>query len=334
MQHIFAADIGGTNARFARFACKNGRMSLETVKWSTTSSLANADHMVETMSTLLGIGPAAGDALAVALAGSVHGLTGHLTNGNLQLDLSHAVEHYGFCRCVLVNDFVAEAYATLSEVGGHARHLYGPKEPSYATAPRAVLGAGTGLGAASLHWSNAPYDGFSGGSGQGNGRWVAVPSEAGHVPFPFDAGEEQEYQQELSRTLNRKCVSAEDVLSGRGLVRLHAFLTGRQEDAAIVGQEALSHSTKTLQWYARFWGRFCRSWIYTTLCTGGLWIAGGIAARNPLCVTCSEFASELTRDMTLPDLYTHVPIWLSATTESGLWGAAYAVQEDMFRYAV
>ncbi len=324
MQQIFAADIGGTNARFARFSSDGGLLALEAVEWGASSGLRDADDVLALMRRLLGTAPAAGDALAVALAGPVRGLAGNLTNGSLRLDLSDAAARLRLRACVLLNDFAAEAYATLTETGAKARHVCGPEGVCGTTAPRAVLGAGTGLGAASLHWLAS---GASGGQGDGRGRWHAVPSEVGHAPFPFAGGEELGYQEFLAEELGRDSISVEEVLSGRGLARLHHFLTGKREDAAVVGREALGSETPTLQWYARFLGRFCRAWICATLCTGGLWIAGGIAARNPLCVASPAFRQALTAGNGLPRLVESVPVRLASTTDSGLWGAARAVLE-------
>ncbi|MFQ8737648.1 MAG: glucokinase [Bilophila wadsworthia] len=51
--------------------------------------------------------------------------------------------------------------------------------------------------------------------------------------------------------------------------------------------------TGTLRWYARFYARACRNWALSTLCTGGLFITGGIALRNPLVTECAAFPGSL-----------------------------------------
>ncbi|MBO4300064.1 MAG: glucokinase [Desulfovibrio sp.] len=328
MGRIFAADIGGTNARFARFSCENGRLAPETVWRTGSKSLRDAADVLSAMRGMPGAGPTAGDALAVALAGPVEGLRGSLTNGSLRMDLNGMASRLGWRGCVLLNDFAAEAHATLTDVGARARRIFGP-ESSSQRGTRAVFGAGTGLGAASLHWfghDDVPLPVRQG----GQGSWHAVPSEVGHAPFPFQGEEEQRYANSLVPALGRDWASVEDVLCGRGLERLHAFLTGRRMEAAEVSREALGDETPTLRWYARFLGRFCRIWICTTLCTGGLWIAGGIAASNPLCVSCQEFFGELTAGSVLQEMIERVPIRLASTTDSGLWGAARVALQRFF----
>lgn len=136
-------------------------------------------------------------------------------------------------------------------------------------AARAVLGAGTGLGAALLVWTGR--------------RWLPVPSEAGHAAFPFSGRPEHDFERFLQRDLGQSWISAEDVLSGQGLSQLHFFLSGEYLFPPVVGARALQSETTTLQWYARFLARFCRNWMYAALSLGGLWVCGGIAAVT-LCV--------------------------------------------------
>ena len=129
----------------------------------------------------------------------------------------------------------------------------------------------------------------------------------------------------LTHRRGRGEITAENVLSTTGLSLLHLFLTGRELAAPQVGAEALSHETPTLQWYSRFLGRFCRQWMLSTLCMGGLWIAGGIAAGNPLCVRHPAFAQEFERASDGNNLAATTPVLLITDENSGLWGAARAV---------
>ena len=60
---------------------------------------------------------------------------------------------------------------------------------------------------------------------------------------------------------------------------------------------------------------------------GGLWIAGGIAAKNPLCLTHPAFLQELGLVPDIGGIAASVPIYLIADGNSGLWGAACAAVE-------
>ncbi|MDR1659964.1 MAG: glucokinase, partial [Desulfovibrio sp.] len=120
------------------------------------------------------------------------------------------------------------------------------------------------------------------------------------------------------------CVVGDVTLTGRGLALLHRYLTGENLSPREVSRRALRDDTPTLRWYARLYGRFCRNVVLTTLCTGGLWIAGGIAADNPLVVTGEGFAEEFFALPGFEPLLRSVPVSLMDDKNSGLWGAAYA----------
>ena len=319
MQRIFAADIGGTNARFALFTEHEGNLALKVSVWEKSADLHTAEDVLHAMQRQLQTPLAKGDALVIALAGPTCGLQGKLTNGPLHLDLSGVEQRLGLLSCQLVNDFTAQAFAMLTPAGTGAKPVRG-RALSTAEPPltKAILGAGTGLGAASLVCC---------GAAAGNGHWLALPSEAGHAAFAFAGAEEHAYQAFLARELGCEFPTVENVLCGEGLSVLHYYLTGQFFYPPAVGEHALSADTPTLQWYARFLGRFCRQWILSTLCRGGLWIAGGIAAKNPLCVEHPVFLQELAAGLDVGGVVNATPVLLITDANSGLWGAARAALE-------
>lgn len=315
-RRILAADIGGTNCRLARFALgPDGRLVREHSVWLQSPDLATTEHLLAALERELALHPARADATVLAIAGPVRdGLSGGLTNGSLKVDLRPlAAQGKGACR--VINDFVAQACACLTEIGDRARLLWPTTPaPSPACAPRAVIGAGTGLGVAVLY----PLDM----AGPGAGGWLVAPSEGGHMAFPFVGEEETAFHGFLCRALGLGYAEGDDVLSGRGLALLHEFLTGERLAPGQVGRKALSAPTPTLSWYARFYGRACRNLMLSALSTGGLWIAGGIAARNPLCVSSPEFFAELSAEPSFGHWLREIPVRLLEDAESGLWGAA------------
>ncbi len=220
-QHILAADIGGTNCRFGHFTLIGGRLALCRVRWLRTADMPHTDALLDAWAGAVGFSPDAADALVAAVAGPVaDGLQGALTNAPLRLDLRGARTRRGIRRCRVVNDFTAEAYACLTEIGERARVAVAPEVPApdAALCPKGVLGAGTGLGTASLIRDTA-------------GTWLAVPSESGHAAFPFTGDEEAAFQRFLCRELNFPYARREDVLAGAGLCLLHRFLTGKRLSA-------------------------------------------------------------------------------------------------------
>jgi glucokinase len=175
-------------------------------------------------------------------------------------------------------------------------------------APIAVIGAGTGLGKAAL----VP---------NGEGGFVAVPSEGGHTNFPFVSKKECDYQDFLIRELGDVYITCNTVVSGRGISLLHHFLTGERLDPKKVISRLLPES-ETLKWAARFYARVCRNYALETLSLGGLYIAGGVAARTPDVLTHEAFATEFRSSPTMSKILEQIPVFLISNEESGLWGAA------------
>lgn len=315
MATILAADIGGTNCRLGLFWHENELLSLDRCARVGTSAIAHTEALMGAFERELGVSWDAADSVVVAIAGPVaDSMRGSLTNGVLKLDF--APLNATGKRCFLINDFMAQAYAVLSPQGEKARHIAGPPRGGRDTV-RAVIGAGTGLGQAMLIRLN-PRDSSE--------RWLAVPSENGHAAFPFANGAENDFHTFLRYQLNLPYATGDVIVTGRGLTMLHQFLTGTRLDPAKVGEQALNADTPTLRWYARFYARACRNYMLSTLCNGGLWIAGGIAAQNPLIVTCPYFMEELYNapgsDTGWGNFLRDIPVYLLEDTNSGLWGAA------------
>ena len=319
LRHILAADIGGTNCRLGRFALTlQGELLKERSVWLESPGLATTEHLIAVLERELELHPTAADATVLAIGGPVHdGVSGRLTNGSLVVDLRPLAARGG-SPVRVINDFVAQACACLTDVGANARQIWPPAESARAQVPlraaRAVIGAGTGLGVAALYPLDMAVPNASG--------WLVAPSEGGHAAFPFVGEEENAFHDFLRAKLGLAAARGDDVLSGRGLALLHEFLAGERLTPGEVGRLALSSPTPTLRCYARFYGRACRDLILTSLATGGLWIAGGIAARNPLCVSCEEFFAELHAEPDFSGWLREIPVRLLEDVESGLWGAA------------
>lgn len=314
---ILAVDIGGTHCRFAGFSLTGGHLTQQNETWLKTEEIGNTDELVAACARSTGVHPRDAEVLVIGLAGPVHdAFRGTLTNADLQIDLSDAQERYGIKLCRVINDFSAEAYACLTPAAAAAQRVL-PSEPGQTVllpaagpGPIGIVGAGTGLGTASLVRGR-------------DGIWVALPAEGGHAAFPFVGRKEGAFAEFAARELHRDYLRGDDVLTGRGLCLLHRFLTGERLTAPAVAAQALCSPNETLNWYGRFYGRMCRNWVLNTLCKGGLYISGGLAARNPLVVRCAAFRSEFYNTTHLKKLLESVPVFLASGTNSGLWGSAW-----------
>lgn len=298
---LATADIGGTNGRFAIFASTGAILDLVSEQWIPTANLTRTQDLLNAFKDSFNIDLKDLGAIVIGVAGPVSGHYGRLANADLEINLAEANVD---CPARLINDFEAQAWSCLAPCGQNAPLVAGSDKGQ---GVRTVIGAGTGLGVATL------IPEVSG--------WRAIPSEGGHMAFPFIGKDEQDFHKFLCDRLNLKFARGDDTITGRGLVLLHEFLTGEKLVAQEIGASALGKDTPTLQWYSRLYARACRNWMLVTLCTGGMWIAGGIAAQNPYTVQNKYFLDEL---YNAPEDYlSSIPLRLIENKSSGLWGAAY-----------
>jgi glucokinase len=313
-RNILAADIGGTNSRFAHFTVDNSQaLALIESQWIETGKSSSFSHLLQLLNESDFAMPLSQcDVAVLAVAGPVvEGVYSNPPNIQWDIDTANSGRDFGLSQCILINDFAAQAYACRSPIIQSARQVVDGTIDS--TATLAVIGAGTGLGMAAL-------------TPDGAGGFVAMPSEGGHGTFPFESQTEIEFMQFVINELGTPYVEAEYVVSGRGLSIIHQFLTGDNLTPAEVGA-GLSPGSETLAWMARFYGRVCRNFALQVLARGGVYIAGGVAAKLPELVAHPEFASQFCNSKTMQATLEQIPVFLNTNQESGLWGAAFrAVQ--------
>ena len=104
MQRILAADIGGTNCRFASFSLDQGRLRQERVVWIRSAGLLDTDMVLVALERELETPLRTADMLVLGLAGPVSdGLRGGLTNGALRVDLTGLEQRYGIPRALVLS---------------------------------------------------------------------------------------------------------------------------------------------------------------------------------------------------------------------------------------
>ena len=267
MSIVLVGDIGGTHARLGLVDLETGRFEAPPV------TLLCGDHagLEDLLAAYLRANPDAGRATEVAVA-----VAGPVTNGaasftNLSWSVSDAgLEAAGFARAAVINDFEALALAA-RRVTAADKAPIGP-----ALAPRrgtiAVLGPGTGLGAAA--WCV---------DARGS---AALVTEGGHMGFSPSDEVELEVWRILARRFGR--VSLERILSGSGLVNLHAALneiegsavayTSPAEllDAARRGEPT---AQATLERFCSILGSAAADFALAYGAVGGVLLAGGLPPR-------------------------------------------------------
>lgn len=321
---VLAADIGGTNARFALFTTGDD-VRLVAGTQLLTASFSSFQALVEAaVRDLAGASGWTGDpgapdsehfpgvaAAALAVAGPVErGLFCRPPNIDYTMDLEALPAGILPKASLLLNDFAAQAHGC--RLFGEERSLAvlpGRMDPSRT---QAVVGPGTGLGKAAL--VPVPCD--------ENGDYVVCGSEGGHAAFPFNGPEERRFQEFVQAEVAEPFARWETVVSGPGLALLHRFHTGQSGATPAEAAAALGPGSLVAEWFARFLGRACRDYVLDVLATGGLFISGGVAARNPMLLTHPAFAQEFCTSPAHAGLLSAVPVRLVADQHVGLWGAA------------
>lgn len=309
MTRILTADIGGTNSRFGSFRVdESGSLTLEAVEWLPTEADGSMSAQLKKLyDSDFPLTPEETGMAVFAVAGPVKdGRYSKLPLAGWEIDLDLVCKDFPLTRAALINDFHAQALAVKTTPGKNARPIL-PGAP-IPNAPVAVVGAGTGLGKALLVMDQ-------------NQKAMVIASEGGHADFPFIGGPEGEYLKFLQGKTGNRYLSGNSVVSGQGLSYLHEFISGEQLEPAQVVQQFATYP-QTLEWAARFYGRVCRNYLLETLALGGLYLAGGVAAKAPALVEHPQFKEELRNSATMGELLQGVPVWLIFDENSGLWGAA------------
>jgi glucokinase len=179
-----------------------------------------------------------------------------------------------------------------------------------AEAPKLVIGAGTGLGMAIL-------------VRQGD-AWQVLPGEGGHVAFaPLD--EEQDRVLYALRAEYGR-VTAERVISGPGLAAIHRTLTGDDLDPAEITRRALVEADAlaldSLDLFLSAYGAFAGDMAMAAMARGGVYLAGGIAAKLLPILPVSPFLAAFNAKAEHADLVRRMPIAVVTDASLGLRGAA------------
>ena len=310
MGKVLAVDIGGTNSRFAAFDTDpDGHITMIETVWLSSKEAKSFEHLLDMLANSdFSYSPQEFDIVVLALAGPViRGVYCNVTNVDWDVDFSEGYEKYGFKKAVLINDFAAQAYACRTPAVDGCKVIHDVDISPTGTV--GVMGAGTGLGHCAL--VSVPPSGF-----------VAVPSEAGHISFPFQTHAELDFCAFVKELRGISYCYGDEILTGRGLNVLHYYLTGEDISPQDISKE-MAKGGRTLEWYAKLTARCCRNYALSICATGGLYISGGIIAKNPFVVDHPLFMEEFLDSSSMQDLLGRIPVFLNDNQESGLYGAAF-----------
>ncbi|MDZ7779774.1 MAG: glucokinase [Gemmatimonadota bacterium] len=323
--NILAADIGGTNARFACFELRDHELRSKTQRTYASGEMASVE---EALGRFLGVIDEGIDRAALAVAGPVFDGAGRLTNLGWRVCESDLAEWVGTDDVRVMNDFAALAHV-VPFLGGDDVTVV-QAGANHASGVAAVLGAGTGLGQALV---------FPRASGSG----VTVhPTEGGHAGFAPRTEGEWALRSFLAER-HGSHVSWERVLSGAGLRAAYDYVIGpgnltedpttraamrNSDPAAVIVERALADADPACVWaldsFAALFGARAGDVALSVGATAGVYLAGGVTFRIREKLKEGAFLDAFLGKGRMAEWLRRVPVKVITRDDAGMLGAVVA----------
>lgn len=252
--------------------------------------------------------PRAGGCLAVAGPVADDGRSAKITNLPWTIDAAALEARFALGPLLIVNDFAGAAMGVTTLVGGELLTLQAG-DPQ-ATGVKLVIGAGTGLGMATLvHIA---------------GRWNVLPGEGGHAAFaPLD---ETQLRVWSALQAEHGRVTYERVVSGPGLANIHRILTGSAIDPAQIAAVALadagSAARRSVAVFLAIYGAVAGDMAMAVMARGGVYLAGGIAAKLLPLLQDGAFLAAFNAKAEHAGIMRRMAVHVASDPRLGLRGAA------------
>jgi len=307
---ILIGDIGGTNARFSilidAYAEPKPFPNVRTADYPTIDEAIQKVVLDKTS-----VQPRAA---ILAIAGPIDGDEIDLTNCDWIVRPKAMIADLGFEDVLVVNDFEAQALAVAALPDEYRETLGTGSEPQMAS--RVVLGPGTGLGVAGLVYARH--------------MWFPVPGEGGHVDVGPRSARDFEIFPHLKRIEGR--VSAEEILSGRGVVNIYQAVCAADGVAPAFSNPAdiTAHglgganpqAVETLALFATYLGRVAGDMALIFMARGGVYLAGGISQKIIPALKGPEFRAAFEDKAPHSELMGTIPTFVVTHPQAALAGLA------------
>jgi glucokinase len=331
---LIAGDIGGTKTILRLVEVLENKNSSPTLYEEKYKS-ADFPDLVPMVKQFLA---AAGDenyspeVACFAIAGPVINNTSHLTNLNWFLESQRLEKDLGISKVNLINDFAAVSYGVLGLESNTIEFLQTGVDSK--DAPIAVVGAGTGLGESFL----IPVD----------SDYLVFPTEGGHADFAPRSELEFQLLDYLKGKYDVDRVSVERIVSGQGIVAIYQFLRDVRpiaaesdlignairewenghnyiDPASMISQAALNKEDllcqRTMEIFIEAYGAEAGNFALKLLPYGGLYIAGGIAAKIVPLMQDGRFISAFKQKGRMMSVLEKVPVKVVLNPQVGLLGS-------------
>lgn len=254
-----------------------------------------------------------GGCLAVAGPVADDGRSARITNLPWVIDAGVLEARFGCGLLKIVNDFAGAAMGVTTLEADDLVTLQAGAPQSCGV--KLVIGAGTGLGMATLLHAG--------------GHWHVLAGEGGHVGFAPTDQDQQRLWAALFAEHGR--VTCERVVSGPGLANIHRILTGSSAAPAAISERALaepgSAECRSVEVFLAAYGAVAGDLAMTVMARGGVYLAGGIAAKILPLMRTGPFLSAFNAKAEHADMMKRMAVHVVADPRLGLRGAARWAQQ-------
>lgn len=322
---LLCGDIGGTKTLLQRVAVADDTIEVMAEQRFTSGDYASFDLILR---DFLARQPNP-DAIAAAcfgVAGPVAqaGASQKASTTNLpwHMDSAELATCFNLPKVALINDFeaIGHGITALPESDFVTLQAGQPIEQGN----RLVIGAGTGLGVAQMIWSGGDYR--------------IMPAEGGHADFaPADVGQ-LKLAEWVMRSRGRCAV--EFVVSGPGLVNIFSCLAESQQQlnsqqyraimqapdpaaaiAAAADEDGATLASQAMELLVAAYGGQTGNFALACLPRGGVYVAGGIAAKITHRLQEGKFIEAFNAKGKMAQLMLRMPVKVITNPAVGLIGS-------------
>lgn len=338
---VLGADIGGTNTNMGIAGVRNNKIEMILSTHFQTKKISSVVPAIDTTLAL------AQDMYNIDIRDSVFGVAGtisddgkrcKLTNVDIDVDIDEILRRTPLRRARLLNDFELIGFGINMMDTACSKDIVRLKEGASSKQgdhrpAKAAIGAGTGLGKSILVYDSR------------RDAYVPIPSEGGHVDFPA----KDEFELKLVDYVRRHKgveVCYEELLSGRGIENIYDFLRSRKGFQSTSMTDEIDRSAQrsmliskyrekdpickeTFRLFAKYYARCGKNFVLDTLAMGGLYIAGGIAAKNKGIFRLPDFLEEFLHcpPTQYKEVIERTPIYVILDYDISIIGACFAAMK-------
>lgn len=327
-EYVLGIDIGGTNTNLCVAGVKNNRpvflfsLNFETKKLDSIIPAINETIKISKEKYGINLKKACIGAPGVVTSDNKHA---ELTNIKWSVDSEEIIKKTNLESVYILNDFQVVGYGLNLLEDKDLTLIKKGKTPKNKT--KAIIGPGTGLGKTILIYNKE------------KNLYIPIESEGGHVDFPIRNCFELELIDFVKKFRNNDLpITCEELISGRGIKNIYNFLRQKNKEgknkilieidnaidkAGLISKYKNKEKTckKTFNLFTMFFARIAKNFALDSLCTGGLYVAGGISSKNKEIFYTDDFQKEFTNAYRKKSVLIDIPIYLIKNYDVSIYGA-------------